>query len=537
MPNGLNKGTTFDFGILMANTISITKPLVLLVSLVLVASMITSTSLSGGYAAAQSNSTSNMSSASVTNASSLVKTQGESPYKFERGYPAPGTADRAYNDTDLGRAIEAYKFFYPTISLESLLQDISASLKPNQSAAKFAAGPRHQLLTANGDTPYGAGALDLKASGPTVIEMPPGTFIGFVDDHNFRWIVDLGVNGPDKGQGGKYLILPPDYNGSVPAGYYTGRSDTWKAALILRSLSTDGNTTKELDALDGIKVYPLAMAGEPFTFQFIDLTNQPIHSKLLEREDNLNYWKELKAVLDSETTPTQFRSMYGMLQSLGIEKGKPFNPDARMTSILEEAAKTALAEMRVNAYANREPVRIVWQDRNWEWLPLRQYNTTTKDLGVAAFQDLQATDHFYFPAIGASASIGKREAGNGSLYYVGLRDSTSAFLDGGKTYKLTVPTPVPGNLFWSTTVYDVDTRSMIATDQDKAVLSSLFTKFQPNPDATIDLYLGPKAPAGKEDQWIKTIPGKGWFVYFRIYGPEAAALDGTWKLNNIVEVK
>jgi hypothetical protein len=333
------------------------------------------------------------------------------------------------------------------------------------------------------------------------------------------------------------LILPPDYQGNVPEGYFVGRSDTWKVFFAVRSLSPDGNTTKALQALDGIRVYPLAKAGQPVTFQFVDLTNKTIPMLLLTWEGNLNYWKQLKAVLDSETTPAQFRAMYGMLQSLGIEKGKPFNPDARMTRILEEAANTALAEMRVNSYANRNPERIVWNDRNWEWYPLRAMNTTTKDYGVAAYLDLQATDHFYFQGTGASASMGKREAGAGSIYYAGYRDNTSAFLDGGKTYKLTVPSPVPGNLFWSATVYDVDTRSMIATDQDKAVLSSLFTKFQPNPDGSIDIYFGPKAPAGKEDQWIKTIPGKGFFVFFRIYGPEAPAFDGTWKLNNIVEMK
>jgi hypothetical protein len=370
-----------------------------------------------------------------------------------------------------------------------------------------------------------------------VFLLPPGKFIGFADDHNFHWVLDMGLNGPDKGHGGKHLILPPDYQGDIPAGYNVGRSDTWKVFFAIRSLSPEGNLTQALNALDGIKVYPLAKAGEPVTFQFVDVTNETVHNHLLKWEGSLDYWKQLKAIVDSETTIPQFRAMYGMLQSLGIEKGKPFNPDARMTSILEKAAQTAIAQMRANSYDNRNPERIVWNDRNWEWTPLRLMNTTTRDFGTASFQDLETTEHWYFPAIGASASIGKREVGSGSIYFVGLRDNTGAFLDGGKAYKLTVPTPVPASLFWSATVYDVDTRSMIATDQDKAVLSSLFTKFQPNPDGSIDMFFGPKAPVGKEDQWINTIPGKGWFVYFRIYGPEAAALDGTWKLNNFVEMK
>lgn len=522
---------------------SLTNVSVLLISLTLVGLMFTSTGLSGMYnAAAQNNSNSNMSSAAVTNATSSTNassssTQANSPYKFELGYPTLDTAERAYNDTDLDRAIEAYKFFYPTVSTEGLMQGISPSDNPNQGGVKMAVGPRQQILTGNSDTPYATGTLDLKAGGPMVIELPPGSFIGFVNDHNMRWVLDMGNNGPDKGQGGKHLVLPPDYQGDVPAGYYVGRSETWKVLLAVRSLSPDGDTAKALQAIDGIKVYSLAKAGEPVTFHFDDVSNKTLPSKLLAWEDNLNYWQQLKAVVDSETSPAQFRPMFGMLQSLGIEKGKPFNPDARLSSILEEAANTALAEMRVNSYANREPERVVWNDRNWEWVPLRQMNTTTKDYGVAGFLDLQATDNYVFPAYGASASLGKREAGSGSIYYVGYRDNTSAFLDGGKTYKLTVPGPVPGNLFWSATVYDVDTRSQIATDQDRASVGSITTKPQPNPDGSIDIYFGPKAPVGKEDQWIKTIPGKGWFVYFRIYGPEAPVFNGTWKLNNIVEMK
>jgi hypothetical protein len=519
----------------MRNRCLFGKSSILLVSLILVVSMITSTAMTGNYAVAQNSSNSNMSSASVTNAS--ASTQANSPYKFERGYPAPGTAERAYNDTDLGRAIEVYKFFYPTVSVESLFQDVASVLEPNQSAAKFHAGPQHQLLTGNGDTPYGSGRLDLNATGPIVFELPPNKFIGFANDHNFRWIVDMGINGPDKGQGGKYLILPPDYQGDVPSGYNVGRSDTWKAFFAIRSLSPEGNMTQALAALDGIKVYPLAKAGEPVTFQFVDVTNKSVHNHLLDWEGSLDYWKQLKAIVDSETTPAQFRAMYGMLQSLGIEKGKPFNPDARMTRILEEAAQTALAEMRVNSFANRNPERIVWNDRNWEWAPLRTLNTTTRDFGTASFQDLDTTSHAYFQAFGGSASLGKREVGAGSIYFVGLRDNTSAFLDGGKNYKLTVPGPVPADLFWSATVYDTDTRSMIVTDQDRAFVGSVSTKPQPNPDGSVDIYFGPEAPVGKEGQCVNTIPGKGWFVYFRIYGPEAAAFDGTWKLNNIVEMK
>jgi hypothetical protein len=155
------------------------------------------------------------------------------------------------------------------------------------------------------------------------------------------------------------------------------------------------------------------------------------------------------------------------------------------------------------------------------------------DFGVPANLDLEASDAYYFLGYGVSVAIGRRAVGAGSVYWLNQRDGTGIYLDGDKTYKLTVPGPVPGKLFWSMTVYDVDTRYLIATDQDRAAIRSHIDKPQANPDGSCDIYFGPKAPAGKEGMWVKTIPGKGWFSAFRIYGPQAPAFDGTWKLNNI----
>jgi hypothetical protein len=258
---------------------------------------------------------------------------------------------------------------------------------------------------------------------------------------------------------------------------------------------------------------------------------------ILAWEGTLDYWRQLHTVIQTETAPAEFRPMLGMLAQLGIEQGKPFNPDARRQRILEEAARTALAEMRVDLYAGRNPARIAWQDRTWEWFPVVYINPETGDFGVPAYLDLVASDAYYFLGYGASAAIGKPVVGAGSIYWMGYRDGTAAYLDGGKTYKLNIPSPVPATLFWSMTVYDADTRSLIATDQDKAAIRSLMDSPQASADGSYDLYFGPKAPAGKEGMWIKTIPGKGWFGAFRIYGPQAPAFDGTWRLGDIAEVR
>lgn len=131
----------------------------------------------------------------------------------------------------------------------------------------------------------------------------------------------------------------------------------------------------------------------------------------------------------------------------------------------------------------------------------------------------------------------RRTPGAGSLYWLGLRDSGGAYLDGGKTYKLTVPQPVPDKLFWSVTLYDTETRSMVQTDQNKAAVRSMFELKSVSTTQPTELYFGPKAPAGKEGVWIKTTPGKGWFAYFRIYGPDGPAFDGSWKPGDFEEVK
>jgi hypothetical protein len=225
---------------------------------------------------------------------------------------------------------------------------------------------------------------------------------------------------------------------------------------------------------------------------------------------------------------------YGLLASLGIEKGKPFNPDLRMQGILVKAAQIGNDQMRVQSFADRRTDRLAWPDRKWEWATLRPENGT---FDTPSYKDLEARTKWFYQAQIESPAMFRRTAAAGSLYWLGTRDASGAFLDGGKTYKLTVPQPVPAKLFWSLTIYDPDTRSEIVTDQGKAALRSLFElkgKIGSNP---VDLYFGPNAPSGHEGEWIKTNPGKGWFTYFRIYGPEAPAFDGSWKPGDFEEVK
>jgi hypothetical protein len=463
-----------------------------------------------------------------------VTAAAQEPAPFKGGFPTPEATQKARDDADYQRAVAAYRFWYPTVSCEGIMSGMRDSgLRENQDIQTLACGPRHNLFTGNSDTPYGAAALDLK-DGPFVIELPAGPYISLVMDHHQRWVMDMGLPGPDAGKGGKHLILPPGYKGDVPAGYNVGRSTSYKVAVAFRAIPAKGDLKGALESLRAIKVYPLASAENPKLLKFADFSEKKVVNTSLPWEDNLTYWEKLHGVIDYEPVVDEFRPMYGLLAAIGIEKGKPFAPDARMKGILKRAAKAGRDQMLVSAFDSARPERMAWNDRKWEWATL---STEGSDFETKNALDLEARDRWFMQATGMSPAMLRRGVGAGSVYWLGHRDKGGAFVDGGKTYKLTVPQPVPASLFWSVTVYDAHTRSQIQTDQDKAALRSLFELKDKAKEKSVDLYFGPKAPAGKEGQWIQTIPGKGWFVYFRIYGPEKAAFDGTWKPGNFEEVK
>lgn len=455
-------------------------------------------------------------------------------YVFERGYPTPQTSQAARNDADFQRAMTAYRFWYPTVSVEGIFNgNRELGVKDGESWGMAAAGPRQVGFTLNSDTPYGSAVIDL-SQGPVVIELPPGPYIGLVNDHNQGWVQDLGLPGPDAGKGGKHLVVPSGWKGQIPKGYHVGTSPSIKNLFAVRALPVGGDVPRALNALRAVKIYTLSSAAKPNVLKVVDTSEQRMDSSSLRWEDNLQFWQVLSRIINDEKMVPQFLPMYGLLAELGIEKGKPFNPDARMKDILERAAKAGRDQMLVSAFDSARPDRGHWPDRKWEWLGLTPGSAQFETPGGI---DLEARDRWFAQAIVTSPAMFRRTAGAGSLYWMAVRDNSGAFFDGGKNYKLTVPQPVPGKLFWSVTIYDSATRSQVQTDQDKAALRSLFELKDAPKDAPLDLYVGPTPPAGKEGRWIKTTPGKGWFAYIRIYGPEAAAFDKSWKPGDFEPVK
>ena len=459
---------------------------------------------------------------------------GPGIYDFDGGFPSGETVHHAFDDLDLIRAVQMYRVFYPTVSGAAMFNGFAkVGIQPNKVFGYMDTQPRHVGYTLNSDTPYGAIGLDLHA-GPMVIELPPGPFVGAALDIHQRWILDMGMPGPDAGKGGKHLLLPPGHTRAVPAGYNVGTSSSFRTIGAVRAIPQNGDVAGAIALLQKVKVHPLEPSSSWTEPTWNDMTPIPQDTTPLAIEDRLEYWQVLADVVNAEPAVTEFREHYGELAALGIVKGQPFAPDLRMKRILEQAARSGCAQMRVESFADRRPDRVVWKDRQWEWAALRFENGT---FDAPAYRDTYARDKWFFQAIAASPAMFRRDAGAGSLYWLGLRDKTGNYVDGGKTYTLTVPLPVPGKLFWSVTVYDAETRSQVATDQGKAALRSMFELKDKTTAKSVDLSFGPTAPAGQEGQWIKTIPGKGWFVYFRIYGPERAAFDGSWKPGDFEEAK
>jgi hypothetical protein len=332
-----------------------------------------------------------------------------------------------------------------------------------------------------------------------VIELPPGPYIGLVDDHNHRWVLDMGLPGPDAGKGGRYLIVPPSFGGQIPNDVHVGRCPTHKAFCAIRALSLERDHAKSLESLRDIKAYPLSVSSADSQYAFVDVTNQDMGAPILDWETRLGFWKMLHAVIEAEPLFDEFRPMYGLLSALGIEKERPFEPDERMRSLLVDAARLGRGEMLVSAFASRRPDRIAWPDRRWEWVGLVPDNGDFETTGGI---DVEARDRWFAQAIVSSPAMFRRQVGSGSLYWLASKDSDENWLDGGRSYRLTVPLPVPAQLFWLVTVYDAETRSQVVTDQDQAALRSLTEALGGAGDQSVELFFGPQRPADDAALWI-----------------------------------
>ena len=280
-------------------------------------------------------------------------------------YPTPETVQKVYDELDLQRANQLYLDFFPALSVHGILKaqvrDFGHRSSSDICVTPEKMNPNPLFLTGNTDSNYAWMTLDLKAEGPTVMEIPPNV-MGPLDDAYFRFVVDFGATGPDKGEGGKYLILPPDYDGPVPDGYFVARSNSYRNWGLLRA-NTDIVGTGD-EAFEwyrkNLKVYPLKTG--PREGNYIDCGHMPGNSLVPEDAQAFRWMHE---IIDYEPAELFDEELLGRLASLGIEKGKPFSPDARMERIFDQAAKQGVAMSRVITFASRDPEEKLYEGMSW----------------------------------------------------------------------------------------------------------------------------------------------------------------------------
>lgn len=439
------------------------------------------------------------------------------------GVPDKKTTQLVYDNLDLQRATQAFLSTIQVSSLAAMEQGLRSFGPPNTTVVLFEdlMDSKALWLTPNTVSIYMATWLELDDE-PMVIETPPKV-LGFIDDAWFQYVVDFGTAGPDQGRGGKFLILPPGYEGEVPEGYHVARTQTHGNWMAWRGFQVDGSTKPAIDATrTQLRIYPLSKKDDPPEINFINVSG--VSHNTIHRMD-FGYWEELNETIQAEPLNGLNPEVRGLLNSIGIQKGKPFNPDARMTTILTEAAKIGSVTARALTARPRDerhylyPGERIWTNPFIEG----RYDFL---LDGATLLDSRIYMHFYATGITPAMSI--KNVGKGSQYAIAYLDKDGNALDGSKTYKIHLPPNVPAKDFWSFTLYDNQTRSMLQTDQRFPGIDSL-GDVKANSDASYEVFFGPRAPEGKESNWLQTVPGKGYNIIFRLYGPLESFYNQTWK--------
>jgi hypothetical protein len=486
---------------------------------------------------------------------------------FVDGAPSDETVEKVYDNLDFTRALDAYMDGYQLASLKAMHNGLLvAGVQDNGGVLLFSGLMDSQslFLTANADTIYYIFTINL-TDGPMVIETPPDA-LGLFDDFWFQHVIDFGRPGPDRGQGDKFLLLPPGYDGPLPdSGYHVATCTSNFVMAFGRSMLVDNDPKPTVETIKKhLKIYPYTPGGYGTSIatllegevhpgkptpiipvKFVEGTGLAINT--LPPSDH-TYFDMLNEIVQEEPGGVLSLEIMGSFAAIGIIRGKPFKPDERMKKILSDAAAVACATGRAlnwrftekdgwGFYPGSAWYNMLFQGGSgFQTPPAAVTKEGIKPYPPTGYRTLNARFGFFAVATGVTPAMSMLLRDVGSQYLICGMDSEKNYFDGGKTYRCTLPPNIPENNFWSFTVYDNQTRSMLRTPQRYPRAGS---QSYPSPaavhnaDDSVDIYFGPQAPAGKESNWIQTVPGKGWFAIIRIYSPLDAFFDKSWKAGEI----
>ena len=491
---------------------------------------------------------------------------------FKDGVPDHATAQKLFDELDYVHAVDAFINGYAAVNQLAIRKGfISVGVNDNDVIATSGLMDSKSLfLTPNADTYYFWSYLDL-TKGPLVVETPPEV-LGIMDDMWWNWISDFGLPGADRGAGGKYLVLPPGYAGDVPeGGYYVRKSRTNQVAFLGRAF-LQNNDPKPVDEIvkRTLKIYPYVPGGEGSSVASflrgqgrLGGLSKAVSPKFVEGTgrvmntippSDFSYWELLNEAVQSHPADAMDPEIAGQIATVGIVKGKPFNPDARMKKILTEALAVGNAAMRAMSLAPRDSEGFGYYSADSKWINglfpggyefLTPPPEITKE-GVKPYpsdgaRKLNARTWFFYSVTGITPAMCMRLENVGSQYLMGVKDSQGNAFDGSKTYKATLPPKIPAARFWSFTLYDNQSRSMLDTPQRYPRAGSQTypsPAAEANADGSTTVYFGPTQPAGvKRGNWIQTDPKKGWFAILRLYSPLQPFFSKEWRAGEIELVK
>jgi hypothetical protein len=469
---------------------------------------------------------------------------------FQENRPTAETAKTLMDELLFQRATQTYLWAMPLLNTAGMRDGAAEAFGTGYNVMPIwtkRLDAKTKITTPNSDLIYGMVFANLADTGPLVFEAPPklqGILLDFwqrpIPVDGGKFFGDLGLPGPDAGAGGKFLILPPHYKGDVPDGYFVYRSKTYNVFIFLRAFYQDpADTSPAVDLLKQSVIYPLGQKDSAKAMEFPDASGRELN--MLPRSDATAF-DQLKQIVDDEGTDLAGPDWLGMLEGIGIATDRPFEPDERARAILEAAAKTGYKTSRVLGFKPgiKGADFHVYDDRKWlnpvnnvtaRW-PKTPLDLTFKATSDAGYRELDARAWFFTDYYSISPGMVSMTPGKGAFYMIAFEDAEGDPLVGDQNYVVNLPKDIPAEFFWSVTLYEAENASGLDNGQPFPSLGKL-DKPKRNEDGSTDIYIGAKAPEGKEDNWLATAPGRGFFAILRLYAPAQAAIDGSWKPGDI----